>query len=104
LAQFDVHRNPRRSTAGDIPFVVDVQSDALADATRRVVIPLARGDRIRARSETLNPEFEVDGVVCVAMPLDMASIPTSALGEVTANLADHGDRIVRSIDELVARY
>lgn len=54
--------------------------------------------------ETLNPEFVIDGIDCVAMPLDLVSIPVSALGEVVANLADRSDSIIRAIDELVARY
>ena len=104
MAQFDVHRNPSEATRGLIPYVLVVQSDALVDASRRVVIPLARRDEIRTRVETLNPAFVIDGIACVAMPLDIASIPVAALGEVVANLADRSDQIIRAIDELVARH
>jgi hypothetical protein len=104
LAQFDVHRNPSAATRGQIPYVLVVQSDALVDASRRVVMPLARRDEIKTRVETLNPEFVIDGIACVAMPLDVVSVPLSALGEVIANLADRSDSIIRAIDELVARH
>jgi hypothetical protein len=53
---------------------------------------------------TQAPEFVIDGIACVAMPVDLASIPLSALGEVVANLADRSDTIIRAIDEVVARH
>ena len=67
-------------------------------------MPLARREEIRTRVETLNPAFVIEGIACVAMPLDMASIPVAALGEVVANLASRSDEIIQAIDELVARH
>ena len=96
MAQFDVHRNPCATTGGRIPYVLVVQSEALVDASRRIVMPLARREEIRTRVETLNPAFVIEGIACVAMPLDMASIPVAALGEVVANLASRSDEIIQA--------
>ena len=76
MAHLDVFRNPDATTASVIPYVVDVQSELLADLPTHVVIPLAYPEAIETPSslryvavpygrEDLTPglvkiEFELD--------------------------------------------
>jgi len=40
VAQFSVHENPDPRTKGDVPFLLDVQSNVLSVLASRVVVPL----------------------------------------------------------------
>jgi toxin CcdB len=104
VAQFDVRRNPSRRTGRDIPYLVEVQSSALSPSRRRVVIPLVRVADLRERDRTLNPEFTIGGEGFVRVPLDIAAVPASALGDVVGSLKDESDDIVNALDLLFARY
>ena len=52
----------------------------------------------------LNPAFGIDGDEYIMLPTDIVSVPLSQLGATIANLQHDGDRIVRAIDFLIARY
>lgn len=41
MAQFDVYANPSKTQRGEIPWMVDIQSDILDKLPTRLVIPLA---------------------------------------------------------------
>lgn len=104
MAQFDVHRAPPRMQ-GRAQFLVLVQSARLDRLKTRVVIPLVASPGRVELYDTLSPEIEVAGQKCVLVPWEIFTIPTAALGERVANLAEGalGDTIIRSIDELVTR-
>ena len=104
MAQFDVRLNPSRQTGQDIPYLVEVQSDALDMSRRRVVVPLVRRTALSRVDQTLNPAFDIRGEACVLMPLDMASVPETVLGEVIGSLKKESDRIIGALDLLLARY
>jgi toxin CcdB len=57
MARLDVYPMPGRRSAG---FVVDVQSDLLADLASRVVVPLLPETETRPASR-LNPIFDISG-------------------------------------------
>lgn len=106
MAQFDVHRNiGKRSLA--IPFVVIVQSSLFDDYRRRLVVPLVRRSgmprgAVPAKSR-VNPRFRVEGVDLIAHPLELASVPIDALGEKISSLAEYGQAITDSLDEVFTR-
>lgn len=104
MAQFDVHRNVSRTTGEAIPYLVAVQSEALRDFPRRVVVPLALAARIRALDPTLNPVFKIEGQRCALLPTDLAPVPVRELGEPVCSLALDSDRIVAALDLLFARF
>lgn len=103
MAQFDVHKNPGANRAST-PFVVIVQSSIYSENPRRVVIPLVRESAVsQVRRSALTPTFVVAGVPVVLMPLEIVSVPTSALGKPVANLEDHATTIINAIDTLITR-
>ncbi|MFT4178213.1 MAG: CcdB family protein [Thermomonas sp.] len=103
MAQFDVHRYPGRGHDG-IAYVVVVQSAYFDDYHRRVVIPLMKksgfGGQYPAR---FAPTFVVEGEPVVLVPLDVFSLPKDSLGKPVASLAEHGQRIIDAMDELMTR-
>lgn len=104
MAQFDVRLNPSRQTGQDIPYLVEVQSDALDMSRRRVVVPLVRQSALGRVDQTLNPAFDIRQEACVLMPLDIASVPVTALGDRIGSLEPDSDRIIAALDLLLARY
>ncbi|MGI9437398.1 MAG: CcdB family protein [Geminicoccaceae bacterium] len=103
MAQYDVRINPSRQTGQDIPYLVEVQSDALDMSRRRVVVPLVRQAVLRQVDQILNPAFEIRGEALVLMPLDIAAIPEAALGETVISIKEESDRIIGALDLLLAR-
>lgn len=104
MAQFDVRINPSRLTSETFPYLVEVQSDSLNMVRRRIVVPLARKDAPDHIFPTLNPTFQIRGESVVLIPLDIASISESALGEVIGSLKSESDLIIGALDLLLARY
>ena len=100
MAQFDVYRNPRRST---FPLLLDVQADLLGLLASRIVVPMAPRKRYRARPITrLNPIGTVAGVEYVLVFQEMAAVPRGALGQPVASLAARRDALVGAIDLMFA--
>lgn len=103
MAQFDVFKNPGQHKHS-IPFVVVLQSSALDDYKRRVVIPLVRKSEAGPlHHPRFNPSFKIKGVTVVLHPLEVVSVPVDLLGEPIASLAEHGDSIIAAMDELMTR-
>lgn len=97
MSQFDVHRNPRRSA---FPLLLDVQSDLLADLATRMVVPMMRAGRYGTPISRLNPTTKVREVEYVMVFQEMATVPTSALGEPVVSLAHRRSELVAAIDLL----
>ena len=103
MAQFDVHKNPGANRAST-PFVVVVQSSIFNENPRRVVVPLMKESAVsQVRRSALTPTFVVSGVPVVLMPLEIVSVPTSALGKPIGSLTQHATAIINAIDALVTR-
>ncbi len=101
MAQFDVYRNAVRASARRIPYLLDVQSNLLADLKTRVVVPL-----IDPRAEALkplphvNPSVEVDGRTYILLTQEIAGVSIAVLGSRVVDLADRRYDILRAIDAL----
>ena len=106
MTQFDVHRNTGRNRTA-IPYVVVVQSSWFEKSRRRVVVPLVLVDELRKSTNlpasALNPVFTVEGAQVVLNPLEIVSVPTEALGDRVASLAEESDLIIAALDELFSR-
>ena len=101
MNSYDVYQNPTVGSRDELPFVVDVQSDAFEILTTRVVIPLARAGAMRTITRGLNPSFVIAGLaVVMATPL-IAAIPLRLLGQPVGSLAEHRYEILGAIDLLL---
>lgn len=99
MAQFDVHPNPNRRIADDMPYVVDVQANFLRNLPTRILVPLARPDSIKA-SPHLNPMLVVDGESLVLLTNHLVSLPATILDEAVTSLAEHRHDIIGALDFL----
>ena len=103
MAQFDVHRNNGRNREA-IPYVVIVQSSIFDDYRRRVVIPLVNKSYLDSVSlPRLNPTFEIEKTAVVLNPFEIVSVAQNRLGPFVQSLADQGQQIIESLDELITR-
>ncbi len=106
MAQFDVHRN-KGPLKASIPFVVLVQSALFDRYRRRMVVPLVLRSALPGQMATvgsrMNPLFQVEGMAVVLHPLDMVSVALNQLGEPVGSLAEQGQAITDSLDELLSR-
>lgn len=103
MPQFDVYRNPERASRDRVPFVVDLQSDLLADLPTRLVAPLYRltGDGPPA-PRRLCPSFVVEAERVTMFPQEMAGIPAKALGRVVANLRVERVLLIDAVDAVLS--
>ena len=105
MAQFDVHMAPGRYRSA-VPYVVVVQSGRFDKLASRLVIPLmAVSAQPRIEGLILTPEFTIEGKVVYLNPLEMQTVPYSALGKQVASLADDAlsIRVIGAIDEAISR-
>jgi toxin CcdB len=102
MSQFSVCRNKNAATKSIFPLLLDVQSDLLGDLHSRIVIPLTKSPiALRKPLSRLTPIIKVDGVEHLLVTHQLASIPTSVLGPIVAEAAEHRDAIISALDMLV---
>jgi toxin CcdB len=97
--QGDVTENPD-DLAGQMPFLLDVQADLLADLATRVVVPLVRAAAFGRRAGRLHPTFNVSGQEVVMATHLIAAVRRSSMGAHVASLRDQRDVIIAAIDVL----
>lgn len=102
MAQFDVHRNPKR---GAFPLLLDVQAELLSQLATRVVVPMTKVDRRAPKSITrLNPTATVDGVEYALVFQELAAVPKSLLGERVQSLAARRTELIAALDLLFTGF
>lgn len=102
MARFDVYRNPRKETARQVPFLLDVQSDFLEELDTRVVVPLRTANTVGPAVTRLNPVFEIDGVAVVMDTPQIVGYPRPLLKRPVASLGTRGFDIQNALDFLFA--
>ena len=102
MACFDVYPSPG-GTAGETPFVLDVQADLLDALETRVVIPLRRRDRFRSMRlpAELTPVFVINGIECLLETPKLAAVPARLLRSPVASLAHRQFEITGALDFLL---
>lgn len=101
MARFDVYRNSG-AHAADTPYLLDVQSNLLAELETRIVVPMRRRDRfplVRLPSN-LTPVFMVEGVECILETPKLAAVPLKILKSPIESLVVSQFEIVAALDFL----
>ena len=105
MAQFSVHENPDPRTKGDVPFLLDVQSNVLSVLASRVVVPLYRPETLSPRTMTrLTPTVTVGNRSLIAMVPEMAGIHQRNLGPVAGDLSAMRHELLQAIDLLLTGF
>jgi toxin CcdB len=97
--QCAVHLN-RDDETGNIPFLMDLQADLLADLETRVVVPLIRQSAFGRRASRLHPVFTIEGQQVVMATHLLAAVRRGSLGSQLASLLDQREAIIAAIDVL----
>ena len=104
MAQYDVHRNASDSASGDVPYLLDIQSDLLAQLQTRVVVPLIPADLYGKAISRLNPVFDIHGETCVGAFTELAGVPRSCLGDIVCSVSEQRDDITAAVDFLLQGF
>jgi toxin CcdB len=97
--QCDVHRNAD-DDSGEIPFLLDIQANLLADLQTRVVVPLIRTRAFGRRAMRLHPLFTIDGQDVVMATHLVAAVRKQTLGAPVVSLQAERDIVLNAIDVL----
>lgn len=102
MAQFSAHRNLNPESKAAYPYLLDIQSDFMADLGTRVVVPLAPVTAMKGKAITrLMPVFEIDGKHHVMITPQLAGISRKQLGTIVKVLSAQRDEIISALDLLI---
>ncbi|HVY22467.1 MAG TPA: CcdB family protein [Steroidobacteraceae bacterium] len=102
MAQFTVYRNKNARTKNTYPYLVDVQSELLANLQTRVVVPLTRlTTQGKKPIKDLTPVVEIEGDKYLMLVPQLAGIATSELGQPVTMIGNYRDEIVAALDFLI---
>lgn len=102
MARYDVYRNPRKDSARQVPYLLDVQSDFLEDLDTRVVVPLRAAGTIPQKVARLNPVLQIDGAAMMMDTPQIVGYPRQALNHPVTNVGASAFDIQNALDFLFA--
>ena len=98
--QFTIYRN--KGNARAYPYLLDVQSDLIAQLGTRVVVPLYTKSAMQGKVlSTLMPIFEIENKKYVMVTPQLAGIAKKQLGAQIADLSAQRDEIIAALDLLI---
>ncbi len=105
MPQFAVYRNKNPKSKGEIPYLLDIQSDLLGELRTRVVVPLYHKKSTRIKPMTrLTPELEIEGRKLILMTPQLAGVSMKDLGEPVGNLKQNRPEILAALDMLITGF
>jgi toxin CcdB len=99
MPRFDVYRG----FAG-AEYLLDCQSDLLADLPTRLVVPLRPKALAPPPIRRLNPVLVVNGEACVMITQQAAAIARRDCGPVVERMAHEEVAIINALDMLISGY
>jgi len=97
--QCDVHANPD-DPLGQMPYLLDIQTNLLSGLDTRVVVPLVRSASFGRPVSRLHPAFAVGGAEFIMATHLLAAVRRQSLGAFVASLDEQRDAIISAIDVL----
>lgn len=97
--QYDICKNPDRSSRQRVPFLLVLQSDLLSPLDTVIVAPVSPERPANAISK-LNPVVMIENKHYRVSMIELAGVPRSLLGDVVANVARQHTEFVAAIDLL----
>ena len=103
MTQWDVYPNPSVRARGDIPYLVDLQSNLLDALPSRLVAPLAR-TRLEPEGvpRALCPVVNIGGVSVALVPHEVGPIEVRRLERRADSLLAQAHEVVAAVDALVS--
>jgi toxin CcdB len=102
MAQFAVYKNRNPATKSAYPYLVNVQSDLLAELQTRIVVPLAKLTAFRKKPiKDLTPVIDFEGGKYLMLIPQLAGVAASELGQPAGRLNEYRDAIIAAVDFLI---
>jgi len=102
MPQFGIYRNANPATRTAYPFLLDVQSDLIADLGTRVVAPLSLASSMKGKViRTLMPIFAIEGKQYAMLTPQLAGISVKQLGTKVTELSERRGEILAALDLLI---
>lgn len=99
MRQFDVYANTNSATRDAYPFIVDIQSNVIAQISTRIVIPLGRKSAFGSMTmDDLTPVVTYDGEELLLLVPQIASVPARILKDPIGSLSHMRDDIISALD------
>ena len=99
MAQFEVYRNPSKTSSMFYPYLVDIQNNYLSDLDTRIVIPLGKAERFNKQiMQKLQLEIQYEEEDLVLMTPQIASISKKLLKLPIGSLANLNQEIINALD------
>lgn len=103
MAQFDVYRNPSKTTRKYYPYILDIQSPYISEIATRIVIPLGYSSSFSNEIMTgLTPEITYESEKLLLLTPQISSIPAKLLKEPIGSLSHLREVIINALDFAVA--
>ena len=103
MAQFHAYENPNKASRKAYPYLLDIQSDLLADLRTTVVVPLMPADLAAgAAISRLTPLVSFGGKSWVALTPQITGIDRRLIGKSAANLTRYRAELVAALDFLIS--
>lgn len=102
MGQFAVYRNKNPRSKATYPYLLDIQTDLLAELKTTVVIPLCPINTAPAIIAKLCPVLEIDSKKFVAFTQQLAGIERKQLGKEMQNLAHYRADILAALDFMIS--
>ena len=103
MPQWDVYVNPNPRTRADVPYLVNVQSDLLADLRTRFVVPMVVPTRrLPGLPERMGPVFEIQDQRVLLVPHEAGPVDAGQLKQLVANVRDQSHRLINALDAVIS--
>ncbi len=99
MAQFDIYKNPSKTTNKFFPYIVDIQSPLINQIATRLVIPLGKYEHFNNQAMThLTPELTFNNEKLFLFTPQLSSISSNLLESPIGSLSYFRDEIISSVD------
>lgn len=103
MAQFDVYRNPSKTTRAHFPYLVDIQSPYISEIATRIVIPLAYLSSFSGEAMSgLTPRITYRNEELLLLIPQISSIPAMHLMKPIGSLAHFREEIINVLGFAIA--
>lgn len=103
MAQWEVYPNPSPSSRGELPFLVDLQSDLLSALETRFVAPLARNRLpMKELPRGLCPVFLIEGDKLVLIAHEAGPVEARQLKDPVTSLRSEAHTITAALDAVIS--
>ena len=99
MPQFDVYKNPSKTTQKVFPYILDIQHEYISDIDTRIVIPLGRLEYFQNENlGKLTPVIEYEGETLLLLTPQIASVPKIKLKDPVGTLEQVRTEILAALD------